>query len=55
MPNGCLLCNYPGVILAGMASRKQGKWAVKVAVIAAAVVIGYDLVKKKAPGLKAKA
>jgi hypothetical protein len=32
-----------------MARKGQGKWALKVAVIAAAVVVGYRWVEKKSP------
>jgi hypothetical protein len=36
------------------ANRKQGKWALKVAVIAAAVVVGFKFAEKKVPALKGK-
>jgi hypothetical protein len=36
------------------ANRKQGKWALKVAAIAAAVVVGFKYIEKKAPSLKGK-
>jgi hypothetical protein len=35
-------------------SRKNGKWALKVAAIAAAVVVGFKFAEKKVPALKGK-
>jgi hypothetical protein len=37
-----------------MAKRASGKWGLKVAAIAAAVVVGFKFVEKKVPSLKGK-